>query len=149
MDVEESAMLCPVCRVEMFTLEFEKVEIDYCPECGGVWLDSGEVEIIGERAGALHKELLLALDGSDGGGAGKRLCPVCNAALLRVRAPGGTGFDVDRCPRRHGLWFDQGELEAVILAAGAGEQNVLAAFLADLEKQRKKDGRVGKQEIGR
>ncbi len=45
-------MLCPVCGKEMLVLEFELVEIDHCAECGGVWLDSGELALIGQRAGA-------------------------------------------------------------------------------------------------
>ena len=28
------------------------IEIDYCPECRGVWLDRGELDKIIERAGA-------------------------------------------------------------------------------------------------
>ena len=34
-------MQCPVCAVDMFVLEFERVEVDFCHRCGGVWLDSG------------------------------------------------------------------------------------------------------------
>jgi Zn-finger nucleic acid-binding protein len=41
---------------------------------------------------------------------------------------------------QHGLWFDRGELNAVIVAAGAGPGNVLASFMADLEKQRAGSG---------
>jgi Zn-finger nucleic acid-binding protein len=29
------------------------VEIDYCPECRGVWLDRGELDKIIERAGSV------------------------------------------------------------------------------------------------
>ena len=54
-------MRCPVCNVDMFVLEFEHVEVDYCYECGGVWLDSGELALVGERAGALKADLLAAL----------------------------------------------------------------------------------------
>ena len=78
-------MLCPVCDgVEMFVLEFELVEVDYCPECGGVWLDSGELQMLGERAGALQAEFLSALEQQKGvrpSGEGKRRCPVCRNAL--------------------------------------------------------------------
>ena len=60
-------MLCPVCdNVDMFVLEFEQVEIDYCLGCRGVWLDSGELALIGERAGVLHGELLGALEDAPG-----------------------------------------------------------------------------------
>ena len=55
-------MLCPVCRTQMLTLEFEHIEIDYCGECGGAWLDSGEAALIGARTGTLQTGLLAALD---------------------------------------------------------------------------------------
>ncbi|NIV72594.1 MAG: hypothetical protein GWN16_11560, partial [Calditrichae bacterium] len=37
-------MLCPVCKKPMMILEYNEVELDYCPICGGVWLDQGELE---------------------------------------------------------------------------------------------------------
>ena len=30
----------------MITLELAEVEIDHCTECGGIWLDAGELEIL-------------------------------------------------------------------------------------------------------
>jgi Zn-finger nucleic acid-binding protein len=128
-------MLCPVCDgAEMLVLEFELVEIDYCPGCRGVWLDSGELALIGERAGALRGELLSALEAQDdeGPAGGRRPCPVCGKRLRRVIAPAQPPIEVDRCPRGHGLWFDRGELAAVVQAAGAAEGNVLARFFAEL-----------------
>ena len=129
-------MLCPVCdNVDMFVLEFERIEIDYCPGCRGVWLDSGELALIGERAGVLHGDLLGALDAQRGRrpvGRPARPCPVCGKGLVEVRTQGEQGVVVDRCPHGHGLWFDRGELEAVVEAAGADEGNVLARFFAEL-----------------
>lgn len=43
-------MKCPNCEVEPQMAEQQKVEIDYCPRCRGVWLDRGELERIIERA---------------------------------------------------------------------------------------------------
>jgi len=34
-------MDCPVCKNAMITLELSEVEIDYCADCGGIWLDAG------------------------------------------------------------------------------------------------------------
>ncbi len=31
------------------------VEIDYCPQCRGVWLDRGELDKIIERSGAVER----------------------------------------------------------------------------------------------
>ena len=38
-------MKCPVCKdVTLLMTEKSGVEIDYCPECRGIWLDRGELE---------------------------------------------------------------------------------------------------------
>ena len=42
-------MLCPVCEVELRMSERKGIEIDYCPQCRGVWLDRGELDKIIER----------------------------------------------------------------------------------------------------
>ncbi len=43
-------MDCPVCKVELRMAERQGVEIDYCPQCRGVWLDRGELDKIIERS---------------------------------------------------------------------------------------------------
>jgi hypothetical protein len=43
-------MHCPACIVEFRIAERHGVEIDYCPQCRGVWLDRGELDKIIERA---------------------------------------------------------------------------------------------------
>lgn len=44
-------MKCPVCTtVDLKIAERQGVEIDYCPECRGVWLDRGELDKILERS---------------------------------------------------------------------------------------------------
>lgn len=38
-------MKCPSCKdVNLAMTERQGVEIDYCPECRGVWLDRGELD---------------------------------------------------------------------------------------------------------
>jgi Zn-finger nucleic acid-binding protein len=44
------AMQCPVCRVGLAMSDRQGVEIDYCPQCRGVWLDRGELDKIIERS---------------------------------------------------------------------------------------------------
>ena len=44
-------MKCPVCKdVTLLMSEKNGVEIDYCPECRGIWLDRGELDKILDRA---------------------------------------------------------------------------------------------------
>ena len=45
-----TAMSCPVCRIPLVMSERQGVEIDYCPQCRGVWLDRGELDKILERS---------------------------------------------------------------------------------------------------
>lgn len=42
-------MLCPVCKVDLMLADRQGIEIDYCPQCRGVWLDRGELDKIIER----------------------------------------------------------------------------------------------------
>lgn len=46
-------MKCPVCRdPDLAMTSREGIEIDYCPQCRGVWLDRGELDKIIERSEA-------------------------------------------------------------------------------------------------
>jgi Zn-finger nucleic acid-binding protein len=43
-------MLCPHDQSVLVMTERQGIEIDYCPQCRGVWLDRGELDKIIERA---------------------------------------------------------------------------------------------------
>lgn len=47
-----AGMLCPVCKVGLHMSDRQGIEIDYCPQCRGIWLDRGELDKIIERSGA-------------------------------------------------------------------------------------------------
>lgn len=49
---QAAGMPCPVCKVPLTMSERQGVEIDYCPQCRGVWLDRGELDKILERSAA-------------------------------------------------------------------------------------------------
>lgn len=42
-------MQCPVCNVSLLMSDRNGIEIDYCPQCRGIWLDRGELDKIIER----------------------------------------------------------------------------------------------------
>jgi len=44
-------MKCPNDNATLVMSERHGIEIDYCPECRGVWLDRGELDKIIDRAG--------------------------------------------------------------------------------------------------
>jgi Zn-finger nucleic acid-binding protein len=44
-------MNCPACKdIKLVITERQGIEIDYCPECRGVWLDRGELDKIIEKS---------------------------------------------------------------------------------------------------
>ena len=45
-------MKCPNVDVALTMSDREGIEIDYCPQCRGVWLDRGELDKIIERTAA-------------------------------------------------------------------------------------------------
>jgi uncharacterized protein len=45
-------MNCPKCNVTLSMTDRQGVEIDFCPQCRGIWLDRGELDKIIERAGS-------------------------------------------------------------------------------------------------
>ncbi|MDX1706858.1 zf-TFIIB domain-containing protein [Pseudidiomarina sp.] len=47
-------MKCPICITENLVMtDRQGIEIDYCPNCRGVWLDRGELDKIIERSGTV------------------------------------------------------------------------------------------------
>ena len=47
-----SSMRCPRCDGTLVTGQIEDVSIDTCDKCGGIWLDSGELEQLTKREGS-------------------------------------------------------------------------------------------------
>ena len=51
---EELSMKCPSCTDTALVMsDRQGVEIDYCPQCRGVWLDRGELDKLLERSAAM------------------------------------------------------------------------------------------------
>jgi len=111
-------MRCPVCKEPMIVLELNEVEVDYCPSCGGVWLDSGELELLIEDDS--EKENLLSSFYIDENQSEKSYkCPICRKKMQKVYVGENKEVLIDKCPSGDGLWFDKGELQDVIkLASG-------------------------------
>jgi len=56
-------MKCPSCPDTTLTMaERQGVEIDYCPQCRGVWLDRGELDKLLDRSQSQDANRAPALD---------------------------------------------------------------------------------------
>ena len=43
-------MKCPKCGADLKEVEFSHVKVDVCPDCKGMWLDAGEIDLIGRTS---------------------------------------------------------------------------------------------------
>ncbi len=124
--------MCPACKQPMLSLEFEGVEIDRCAECGGTWLDAGELELLTELAGVDPAELTRALKRARPLRKGDRRCPRCRRKMEVVEAGLDNTVELDRCRRGHGLWLDHGEMETVVGSFSGGVGGAVAGFFAEI-----------------
>jgi Zn-finger nucleic acid-binding protein len=133
-------MDCPVCKNAMITLELVDVEIDYCADCGGIWLDAGELEMLlgaSEKARQLlgsFEPVLSKVEGVDSESAEKsRKCPICDKKMQKIIVGSEEPtILIDKCRGGDGLWFDKGELQDIINRAELDEDNKIRGLLADM-----------------
>lgn len=58
-------MQCPIDGTQLVLAERAGVEIDYCPQCRGVWLDRGELDKIIDRSATASAAMPRAASGQD------------------------------------------------------------------------------------
>lgn len=123
-------MHCPACKETLVILELHGIEIDYCTQCFGIWLDAGELELMiddeTERA-KLVQSLTIIRNVKE-----KKLrCPVCRKKMEKVKHS-QVDIIADKCVKNHGIWFDRGELEEIIKSASVQGENKFTNLLKEL-----------------
>ncbi len=109
-------MVCPTCKNVMIVVEYNRIELDYCPRCQGVWFDSAELELLvkstrHEAAGQLPGTFSDAPEAASD--EKKRKCPICHQKMMKVTL-GQPPILIDACRRGDGLWFDGGEVDQLL-----------------------------------
>jgi hypothetical protein len=116
----------------MIILEHEQIELDYCPGCGGVWLDAGELELLLDAPDEAHR--LLALFAQNPHPADKsRKCPICRKKMTEVRiGVSEPPLLIEKCKQHHGLWFDKNELQQAITMASSDKVQKIQTWLTGI-----------------
>lgn len=114
---------CPKCPGETaLTTQtlLDKVEVDYCPACGGIYFDEGEVGAVLQLSKDIpnYKDLLAAAPASCP-------CPGCKATMKDVRYVPDKDLHVDLCEACGGVWMDRGEIREAKQVADAQEHTKL------------------------
>ena len=124
-------MNCPKCKEPMIVLEINEVEIDHCLSCKGVWLDGGELELLLETANKKN-ELLSSFEIDKETKEEKRRCPICLKYMEKVLCGESKKNCIDRCRKGDGLWFDMGELHAIVKTGYFDKDSKVLKFLEDI-----------------
>jgi Zn-finger nucleic acid-binding protein len=116
----------------MITLELADVEIDHCVRCGGIWLDTGELELLMDDP--VKAKCLLDSFREDATVAEQpRRCPICKRKMVKiVVGPSKPPLLIDKCPRTDGLWFDKGELQDILDRGELDKDSRIQHLLADM-----------------
>ncbi len=123
-------MLCPVDKIPAIVIEYDKIELDYCTKCRGVWFDTGELELLLASAGLGGHEAFLesVMKSSVKVSEKKRRCPICNIKMNKAYIGKEGKTLVDICSQGHGIWFDGGELERLLGELAAEMPGQTAAY---------------------
>jgi uncharacterized protein len=113
-------MNCPHDSTQMEKRKYENIfEIDYCPKCKGMWLDTEKLEAIQEIKVNDYKDELEKIPDYVGNSFlmaktkdyGQIVCPVCSSVLERKEYGYCSQIFIDYCVNGHGLWLDENELK--------------------------------------
>jgi Zn-finger nucleic acid-binding protein len=134
-------MHCPVCKEAMIIVEHERIELDYCTKCRGVWFDAGELELMLEAANldvsSFNMDHIMSLPEKKLKEATRR-CPLCRKKMRKVAVGHEPEVIIDVCPTGEGLWFDGGEVGHIIKqlldkpSAESGEPEPVVTFLGEV-----------------
>jgi Zn-finger nucleic acid-binding protein len=124
----DATIHCVKCNTELEKEIVYDVEVDVCRQCGGIWLDRGEIAALAAYRDSVLDELRTINRGAIAPATrSKKLgCPAC-PGTLEDKVIGAVR--VDFCPRCQGFHLDRGELDQAVAAArsrGASARHVLA-----------------------
>jgi len=110
-------MICPACKSQTIVIERNRIELDYCTRCGGVWFDSGELELLlaSLSMDACSKFINdIMTDDRTKSDEKVRRCPQCAQKMKKSAFGDESKVLIDVCRRGDGVWFDAGELSDLL-----------------------------------
>lgn len=129
----------------MIVVERNRIELDHCTNCGGVWFDSHELELLLASFGIRDTRAFLGdiLGGRQATTLEKpRKCPVCSQRMRKSNVGDRPRVLIDACPKGDGIWFDGGELDELLSEVsresklGTEGDRRIAEFLGDMFRAR-------------
>ena len=138
-------MKCSNCNYELAAVTYEgELVIDACAQCGGMYLDSGELQKIQEEKGndfsdmlACHPPLLeRTFEMARQKHLPDKTCPKCKVDMHR-REWLTSQILIDVCSECFGIWLDKEELQALELYYERLNQKICGDLLDSQEVDKK------------
>ena len=124
-------MKCPKCHSTLIIVERHNIQLDYCPECKGIWFDNSELEMLSAALPDIDFNSpdiaflkIARTDEKD------RNCPRCNKVMSKVFMNSKPPM-LDMC-QHHGYWFDANELGEYVENNTIRTDNAPIAFLQEI-----------------
>jgi len=114
-------MECPKCAAALITKYYKgMLEVDYCPNCRGMWLDFDELDKLEDvafdedryKGSLIHRECETACK-----------CPICGHPMREFQYR-LYDLKLDYCLEKHGFWLDAGEDERVLQIMHAQQASI-------------------------
>lgn len=133
-------MKCPICKNSNLKSEiFHNVEVDYCPDCLGIWFERDELRWAKDNkdkdlnwmdVDLWEDETKFKISRGE-----RRLCPTCRMPLYEVYY-GDSGIIVDVCNLCHGVWLDRKEfLKIMEWLKKKADYEVMHSYSSNLIKE--------------
>lgn len=123
-------MNCPKCLEPMAQLSVGGVQVDRCPQCGGLYFDATELGRLLTVRGAESIDAGALTWGHEPGEGPALYCPRCvehghRARMITLADADEVDARFDRCPACGGSFFDAGRFQAL-------KHHAIGDFLHDL-----------------
>lgn len=102
-------MKCPKCSAAMETVAFEKIEVDRCSVCRGLYFDAREAHKLRAMPGSEVIDVGAAEQGRVQNSNDRIRCPRDTSPMIRIVDPQQPHIHLETCPVCQGMFFDAGE----------------------------------------
>jgi len=131
-------MFCPRCKIKLEKAIFYNTEVDYCPQCLGMFFEEEELRWAKDEKDKNLRWLDINLWQDQKKfkiSYGIRICPSCRLPLYEVYY-GDSRIIVDLCNLCQGIWLDRGEFKKVIeYLKNKADYDVLNNYVKNLSKE--------------
>jgi Zn-finger nucleic acid-binding protein len=120
---------CPKCDTELEKKTYRGIEVDYCDDSKGMWLDAQELDELEDTVYTqddLKGTMIFSSQPTE------YRCPHCQAPLKRFEYR-LYSLELEYCENGHGFWLDEGEGERVLELMQRREQDMRRKSEAETE----------------